>query len=46
MCGEARKDGVKGGREYTGKGEETYFYKGMKFVFVEDGVWPVLKTIF
>ena len=38
MCGEATEKG-------THKDRDTYFYSGMKFVFIQDGVWPVLKTI-
>ena len=37
ISGEALAKGI--------KNEDTCFYKGMKLIFIKDGVWPVLKSI-
>lgn len=47
MSAEAMKHGMEGSNKYKGGEDDiVYFYSSMKFVFVKDGVWPVLKTIF
>ena len=35
---EALKNGIK-------NSEGKYSYRGLRFVFVKDGIWPVLKTV-